>query len=94
MEAIAAEKAEYGFDVPILKDAHQLVGEQLGVTRTGEFFVVDPKTWKIVYRGPLDDRLDYGAQKAKADHAWTADAIEAALAAVRPWPRPRPRAAA
>ncbi|MBL8771730.1 MAG: redoxin domain-containing protein [Phenylobacterium sp.] len=80
MEAIAAEKAEYGFDVPILKDANQLVGEQLGVTRTGEFFVVDPKTWKILYRGPLDDRLDYGAQKAKADHTWTTDAIEAALA--------------
>ncbi|MBL8554127.1 MAG: redoxin domain-containing protein [Phenylobacterium sp.] len=80
VDDIAKEKAEYGFDVPILKDSNQLVGEQLGVTRTGEFFVVDPKTWKVVYRGPLDDRLDYGSQKAVADHNWTADAIEAALA--------------
>lgn len=80
VEAIAREKADFGFDVPILKDANQLVGEQLGVTRTAEFIVVDPKTWKIVYRGPLDDRLDYGTQKAKADHTWAADAIDAAIA--------------
>jgi mono/diheme cytochrome c family protein len=80
MEAIAKEKAEYGIDIPILKDANQLVGDQLGVTRTAEFIVVDPKTWKITYRGPLDDRLDYGTQKAVADHAWAADAIEATLA--------------
>ncbi|WP_068878542.1 MULTISPECIES: redoxin family protein [unclassified Phenylobacterium] len=80
MEAIAKEKAEYGFDIPILKDANQLVGEQLGVTRTAEVFVIDPKTWKITYRGPLDDRLDYGVQKAAAQHTWAADAIDATLA--------------
>lgn len=80
MEAIAKEKAEYGIDIPILKDSNQLVGEQLGVTRTAEFFVIDPKTWKITYRGPLDDRLDYGSQKANAEHTWAADAIEATLA--------------
>jgi hypothetical protein len=80
MEAIAREKAEFNFNLPILKDSNQLVGEQLGVTRTGEFFVVDPKSWRVVYRGPLDDRLDYGVQKARASHTWTADAIDAALA--------------
>jgi len=80
MQAIAQEKAEYGIDIPILKDTNQLVGEQLGVTRTAEFFVIDPKTWKITYRGPLDDRLDYGSQKANAEHSWAADAIEATLA--------------
>ncbi len=79
-DAIAKEKEEFGIDIPILMDTHQLVGEQLGVTRTAEVFVIDPKTWKIVYRGPLDDRMDYGTQKAKADHPWAADAIEAALA--------------
>jgi hypothetical protein len=80
MEAIAKEKAEYAVDIPILKDANQLVGEQLGVTRTAEFFVIDPKTWNITYRGPLDDRLDYGTQKAVASHTWAADAIDATLA--------------
>uniref|UniRef100_UPI0028126DD0 redoxin domain-containing protein n=1 Tax=Phenylobacterium sp. TaxID=1871053 RepID=UPI0028126DD0 len=56
-EAIAKEAAEYNFGIPVLLDSNQLVGEQLGVTRTGEFFVIDPKTWKVVFRGPLDDRL-------------------------------------
>lgn len=79
-DAIAKEKAEYGFDIPILMDSNQLVGEQLGVTRTAEFFVIDPKTWKVAYRGPLDDRLDYGSQKASAEHTWAADAIDAVLA--------------
>ncbi|WP_293905013.1 redoxin domain-containing protein [Phenylobacterium sp.] len=79
-EAIKAEAADYGIDIPILKDSNQLVGEQLGVTRTAEFFVVDPKTWKVAYRGPLDDRLDYGSQKGSAEHPWASDAIEAVLA--------------
>lgn len=79
-DAIAKGKEEFGIDIPILMDSNQLVGEQLGVTRTAEFFVIDPKTWKIVYRGPLDDRMDYGTQKASADHPWAADAIEAVLA--------------
>jgi len=79
-EAVAKEAAEFNFGIPVLLDSNQLVGEQLGVTRTGEFFVVDPKTWKVVYRGPLDDRRDYGVQKAVASHSWTADAIDATLA--------------
>jgi hypothetical protein len=79
-DAIVEEAQEFGIDTPILMDVNQLVGEQLGVTRTAEFFVIDPKTWKVVYRGPLDDRLDYGTQKAVATHAWAADAIDAALA--------------
>ena len=79
-DAIAKEKADFGFDMPILMDRNQLVGEQLGVTRTAEFFVIDPKTWRVTYRGPMDDRLDYGTQKAVATHTWAADAIEATLA--------------
>ena len=79
-EEIKQEAAEYGIDIPILKDTNQLVGEQLGLQRTAEFYVIDPKTWKVAYRGPLDDRLDYGTQKAVADHAWASDAIEAVLA--------------
>ena len=79
-EEIKEEAAEFGITIPILKDTNQLVGEQLGVTRTAEFYVIDPKTWKVAYRGPLDDRLDYGTQKAVAEHPWASNAIEAVLA--------------
>src|SRR4051812_28905576 len=76
-KSIAAEAKEWGFDdVPILIDSNQLVGESLGVTRTAEVFVIDPKTWRVVYRGPVDDRVVYERQKAKADKTWAKDALD------------------
>jgi peroxiredoxin len=77
---IVAEAKEYGYELPILMDTNQLVGEQLGVTRTAEVIVIDPKTWKIIYRGPIDDRVTYERQKAHADHTWAKDALDATLA--------------
>ncbi|HEX4710973.1 redoxin domain-containing protein [Phenylobacterium sp.] len=53
-DAVAAEAAKAGLTVPILMDEQQLVGESLGVQREGEVFVIDPKTWTVAYRGPLD----------------------------------------
>jgi mono/diheme cytochrome c family protein len=79
-EEVQAEAKAFGYDMPILMDVNQLVGEQLGVTRTAEVFVIDPKTWKIVYRGPVDDRVTYERQKASADHSWAKDAIDSLLA--------------
>ncbi|MBS0335124.1 MAG: redoxin family protein, partial [Proteobacteria bacterium] len=75
-DAINAEAKEYGIDIPILMDSNQIIGESLGFTRTAEVFVINPKTWQVVYRGPLDDRSDYGVQKAStqpfADNALSA----------------------
>lgn len=78
-DAIAQEAAEFGIDFPILVDETQLIGESLGVTRTADVFVIDPKTWKVVYRGPIDDRLAYGAQKAEASKHYLADALDSLL---------------
>jgi peroxiredoxin len=52
-EAVAAEAAKQGLRIPILMDEQQLVGEQLGVQREGEVFVVNPKTWQVAYHGPV-----------------------------------------
>jgi len=52
-EAIQAEAAKAGYDTPILMDSYQLVGESLGVTRSGEVYVVNPKTWAVAYHGAL-----------------------------------------
>ena len=79
-EAVAQEAKEYGLDIPILMDTNQLVGEQLGITRTAEVFVINPKTWQVAYRGPIDDRLDYGgAQKANVT-PFAGNALDAVLA--------------
>lgn len=79
-EAVKAEAKEYGLDMPVMMDTNQLVGEQLGVTRTAEVFVINPKTWRVVYRGPVDDRVTYERQKAEASEHWADDAIAAAVA--------------
>lgn len=78
--AIAAEAAEFGIDLPILRDETQLVAESLGVVRTAEVFVIDPRTWTLRYRGPIDDRLAYGAQKNSATRHYLAEALEAVAA--------------
>lgn len=53
-DAVAAEAAKQQIGFPILMDERQLVGEQLGVRREAEVFVIDPRTWIVAYRGPVD----------------------------------------
>jgi mono/diheme cytochrome c family protein len=53
MEAIQAETAKTGLKVPVLMDSIQIVGETLGVSRSGEAIVVNPKTWEVVYHGAV-----------------------------------------
>ena len=79
-DAVKAEAKEYGLDMPVMMDTNQLVGEQMGVTRTAEVFVINPKTWRVMYRGPVDDRVTYERQKAEASEHWADDAIAATLA--------------
>ena len=79
-ETIAREAVEFGIDFPILVDNTQLIGEFLGLTRTADVFVIDPKGWKVVYRGPMDDRLAYGTQRPAATKLYLADALDATLA--------------
>ncbi|WP_394764014.1 redoxin domain-containing protein [Phenylobacterium sp.] len=68
-DAVAAVAAKAHLSVPILIDEQQLVGEQLGVQREGEVFVINPKTWTVAYRGPLDARADAALDALLAGHA-------------------------
>jgi hypothetical protein len=56
-----------------------MIGEALGVVRTSEVFVIDPKGWKLQYRGPMDDRLSYERQRP-AKHHYLTDALDAMVA--------------
>ncbi len=62
-DLVAKEATDFKIDFPILLDESQLIGEALGVVRTSEVFVIDPKGWKLKYRGPMDDRLSYERQR-------------------------------
>lgn len=78
--SIAKEAATYGYDTPILVDETQIIGESLDLVRTGEIFVLNPKTWKVAYTGALDDRLDYEVQRKTATHHYLKDALDDMLA--------------
>jgi peroxiredoxin len=52
-DTIAAEMASLGLDLPVMIDDTQLVGESLGVSRVAQAIVIQPKTWKVVYSGPI-----------------------------------------
>ena len=74
--SIAKEAATYGYDIPVLVDDTQIIGESLDLIRTGEVFVLDPKTWTVAYHGALDDRLTYENQKESASEHYLQDAID------------------
>ena len=52
-DAMLADAAKNNITAPILQDDLQLVGGQIGASRVGQAFVIDPKTWKIAYSGPV-----------------------------------------
>jgi peroxiredoxin len=77
---IKAESDNFEIKMPILKDEGQKVAEPLGVIRTAETFVIEPKTWKILYHGALNDRLTYGRERAQAQNNYVTDVLDAELA--------------
>jgi hypothetical protein len=92
----AAEVAANKFAVPVLMDDLQLVGEQMGIQREGEVYVLDPKdAFRVAYRGPLDERFEKAAPDTRtaAAHAYAVEAIEAVLAR-QPVANPRVQAKA
>ena len=78
-DSVNKEAAEFGFGLPVLLDRTQKVGESFGVDRTAEVFVIDPKSWTLVYHGPIDDRLNYETQRP-VHHPYLSDALDAVIA--------------
>jgi len=78
--AIALEARELGLRLPILRDETQCVAEMLRLERSGEALVISTKDWALRWRGPLDDRLGYGAQKPEARRGYLRETLDALLA--------------
>src|SRR4051812_5565270 len=77
---VAKEASEFGIDLPILLDPTQLVSQGLKITRTGEAIVIEPNSWRIAYRGAIDDQLSYESQKPEAEHEYLKEALDSLLA--------------
>jgi peroxiredoxin len=79
-QRIAKEADEFGIDFPILKDEGQKLAKALGVERTAEVFIVNPKTQEVLFRGPINDQLGYETQRNKASEHYLKDALDTVLA--------------
>ena len=79
-DEIRAWAEEFNVELPILRDADQLLLNELGVERSGVATLIDSKTRKVVFQGAVDDQSDYESQKPRATEHYLADAIEALVA--------------
>lgn len=79
-EKIIQEAREFNIPVPVLIDDTQRVSQSLGINRTGELLLIETSNWNILFRGPLDDRLGYGFEKAEADKPFFESALANFLA--------------
>lgn len=67
-----------GIEIPILDDDTQIIGESLGAAYAGEVFLIDPKGWRVVYRGAADKQ-----SAKKKSSGYLAEAL-AAITSDRP----------
>jgi peroxiredoxin len=79
-DAIRAEARDFAIHLPILLDHSQSLARSLDASRTAEAFCIETKSWTVFYRGAIDDRLGYGAEKPKASHAYLESALKSFLA--------------
>lgn len=76
---IAQEAEEFNIRFPILKDADQSVARSMGVERTAEVFIIDPRTNQIHFRGPINDALGYETQRTSTQNHYLRDALETVM---------------
>jgi mono/diheme cytochrome c family protein len=55
---VAAELQAAGVDYPVLMDDAQLVTEMLGIQQLDQAVVYNPKSFEVLYRGPLSGELE------------------------------------
>ncbi len=60
--SVAAELAAQGVDLKVLMDDSQLISEALGVDKTGEVLVFNPKSFMVEFRGPVGAELEAALQ--------------------------------
>ncbi len=79
-QRIAKEAAEFGIDFPIMKDEGQVLAKALGVERTAEVFIVNPRSKEVLFRGPINDQLGYETQRVSASEHYLKDALNTVMA--------------
>ena len=56
-DAVKAELTARHIDVPVLMDDARLISEALGIDKIGEVLVYNPKSFTVMFRGPVGEEL-------------------------------------
>ena len=78
-KAINEEAKSFNVDIPILEDRSQVISVGLGIKRTAEAILINPKDWSILYHGPINDQFGYETQKTGRVKEYLNEAIIAFL---------------
>jgi thiol-disulfide isomerase/thioredoxin len=70
------EKSDFKISIPTLFDPTQEVSRILGFTRSTEVAVVETGKMRLVYRGAIDDRVDYSGEANKAKQTFLRDNLQ------------------
>ena len=68
-DQVRAEMAALGVDLPVLMDDTRVVSEALGIDKTGEVFLFDPKKFTVEFRGPVGAEFEQAMQQLLAGEA-------------------------
>lgn len=79
-QTVSRDADQFSIQIPILIDDTQAVAKHLGITRTAETLVINPKTWEVLYRGPVNDRVNYETVKQHAQHHYLVDTLTQVIA--------------
>ncbi len=52
-DSVKQESGALGVSLPILIDDAQIIAEAMGIDKSGETFLYDPRSFEILYRGPV-----------------------------------------
>ena len=66
-DAVKAEMVALNIDVPVLMDDARLISEALDIDKIGEVIVYDPKSFSVLFRGPLGAELTTALTDIVAD---------------------------
>jgi peroxiredoxin len=78
-DRVAAHAKKHGLPFPVVKDAGNVLADQLEAKRTPEVFIFDAKG-VVCYQGRIDDQFGVGFQRAKATRRDLAVALDELLA--------------
>ncbi|PCJ23495.1 MAG: hypothetical protein COA96_11635 [SAR86 cluster bacterium] len=66
-DAVNAEISALTTDIPVLMDDTQLISEALDIDKSGEVFLFNAKSFRVVFRGPVGDEFESAMEAILSD---------------------------